>query len=110
LAATGVAELVFVVDVSSMTKEGFVGSTAYQGRRADLKFDSEDKGVFLSSVMAKRLRVKKRSVVSIVVEGEGNQVVEAKVAGVGKQLRVSDSKVYFAIGREGGAVLRIRKG
>jgi ABC-type lipoprotein release transport system permease subunit len=110
VATAGQAELAFVVDVSSLTKNGFVGTTNYGGNKVDLEFDDQGDGVILSSEMAGRLRVKKGSKVSIIVEDDKNQVVEVTVAGTGKGLRISDPKVYYAVGREGGAVIRIRKG
>ena len=108
--SAGAAELVFVVDVSSLTSGGFVGSTQYEGKRIDLDFDDGDSGVFLSSEMAGRLLVKKGSQLSIIVEGDSNLVSETKVASVGKSPRISDAKVYYTIGREGGGVLRLRRG
>lgn len=36
-------------------------------------------------------------------------MVDQTIAGVGKDIRISDSKVYYLIGREGGAILRVRK-
>lgn len=110
MASAGAAELVFVVDVSALTSKGFVGSTEYEGRKIDLDFDDANAGVFLNSEMAGRLRVKKGSLISIIVEDDGNQVTETVVASVGKSLRISDSRVYYAVGREGGAVMRVRKG
>lgn len=109
MGSASAAELVFVVDVSALTPKGFVGSTEYEGGRIDLDFDDADSGVFLDAEMAGRLRVRKGSRVSIVIEDDGNRVVEAVVASVGKSLRISDAKIYYAVGREGGAVLRIRK-
>ena len=110
MASAGAAELVFVVDVSSLTTKGFVGSTVYEGRKVDLDFDDANAGVFLNSEMAGRLHVKKGSRVSIVIEDDDHQVTEAQVASVGSTLRISDARVYFAVGREGGAVIRVRKG
>lgn len=110
MASAGLAELVFVVDVSSLTKKGFVGTTTYEGREVDLEFDDAGTGVFLTSEMAGRLHVRKGSTLSVIIEDERNQVVEAPVAAVGKVLRISDPKVYYAVGREGGAILRLRKG
>ncbi len=101
-------ELVFVVDVSSFTKEGFEGSVMFEGKPVELEFDSGNKGVFLLPGMAQRIHVRKGSKVSVVVE----DVVEsntATVGGVGKALRISNAGVYYAVGRGGGAVLRIRK-
>lgn len=109
MASASPAELVFVVDVSALTSKGFTGSTEYEERKVDLEFDDGNAGVFLSSEMAGRLHVKKGSRLSIVVEADANQVAETRVASVGKSLRISDAKVYYAIGREGGAVLRVRK-
>ncbi len=109
MASAVAAELVFVVDVSSLTKEGFVGTTTYEGRKIDLEFDDQGAGVFLDSEMASRLKVRKGSRLSIMIEDETNQLVQAAVAGVGKTLRISDPKVYYGVGREGGAIIRIRK-
>ncbi len=102
-------ELVFVVDVSSLTRKGFVGTTTYEGRKVDLEFDDDGEGVFLSAEMARRLHVRRGSHLSILIEGEKNQLIDASVASVGRVLRISDPKVYYAVGREGGAILRIRK-
>lgn len=110
MVSASAAELVFVVDVSALTGRGFVGSTEYEGKKVDLDFDDADAGVFLSSEMAGRLHVKKGSRVSIVIEDDDNQVAQTRVASVGKSLRISDLKVYYAVGREGGAVIRVRKG
>ena len=109
MASAPQAEIVFVVDVSSLTKEGFIGSTRYGGRMVELAFDDKDAGIFLSSEMATRLGVRKGSRVSLIMEEERNQVAEATVAGVGKTVRISNTKVYYEVGKEGGAVLRIRK-
>ena len=109
MASAAPAELVFVVDVSALTKEGFVGTTTYEGERVDLEFDEAGAGVFITAEMAGRLRVKKGSRLSLMVEDDANLVAEAIVASVGKALRVSNPKVYYAIGREGGAILRLRK-
>jgi ABC-type lipoprotein release transport system permease subunit len=109
VASAGQAELVFVVDVTSLTKKGFVGSTKYEGKAVDLEFDDGDAGVFLSSEMAARLRVRKGSKVLLVVESERNIVTDAVVSGVGKTVRISNPKVYYDVGKEGGAVVRIRR-
>ena len=110
MASAALAEIVFVVDVSALTNKGFVGSTKYEGKRVDLSFDDGDAGVFLDSEMAGRLHVRKGSRVSLVVEGDANQVAESRVAGVRNALLISNARVYYAVGREGGAVIRIRKG
>ena len=109
MASAPQAELVFVVDVTSLTGRGFIGSTEYEGGTVELEFDDKDAGVFLSPKMAARLRVRKGSEVSLIMENGRNQVANATVAGVGKIVRISNSKVYYGVGREGGAVLRIRK-
>ncbi len=110
MAAAGQAELAFVVDVSLLTEEGFKGTTKYAGKEVEISFDDKGEGVFLTSEMASRLHVRKGSRLSIVVEGDKNQVAEAAAATVGRGIRISDPKVYYAVGREGGAVVRIRKG
>ena len=109
MASAGQDELVFVLDVSLLTKEGFIGTTSYKGRVVEWRFDDGDAGIFISSEMAARLHVRKGSRVSLTTESERNQVTEAVVSGVGKTLRVSNPKVYYEVGREGGAVLRVRK-
>ncbi len=110
MSSASLAELVFVVDVSSLTKNGFIGTTTYEEGRVDLEFDDKGEGVYLNSEMAGRLKVRKGSLVSVVIEGDDNLVAEAKIGGVSKILRISDPKVYYAIGRDGGAVVRVRKG
>ena len=110
VASAGTAELVFVVDVSSLTKRGFVGTTTYQGKGIDLEFDDEGAGVFLTSEMAGRLHVRKGSALSVTIEEDENRVAGSTVAAIGKAPRISDPKVYYAVGREGGAIIRIRKG
>lgn len=104
------AELVFVVDVSSFTKDGFIGSTTYEGGQINLEFDDGVDGFYMSSGMASRLHVRKGSPLTIVIEDDRNEVAKSKVAGVGRSLRISDPKVYYGVGKEGGAILRIRKG
>ena len=108
MAAARAAELVFVVDVTSFTERGFVGTTTYEGENVGLEFDDSGAGVFLTAEMARRLSVKSGSYVSVSVE-DGAEVIRLKVSGIGKGPRVSDQKVYYAVGREGGAILRIRK-
>ena len=109
MASADQAELVFVVDVSSLDRRGFVGSTMYRGKAIDLGFDDEDEGVFLTSEMALRLHVKKGSKVLLVAENERKLVMDSVVSGVGRRARVSNSKLYYEVGKEGGAVVRIRK-
>ncbi len=102
-------ELVFVVDVSSFTKKGFVGSTTFAGRRVEVEFDDRDEGVSLSGEAAKRLHVRKGSHLSVMVEDDRTQHIQTEVAAVGESIRFSESKVYYAVGKEGGAIVRIRK-
>jgi ABC-type lipoprotein release transport system permease subunit len=103
-------ELVFVVAVSSFTMSGFVGSASYQGQSVNLEFDDKDEGVFLSSEMCKRLSVKKGSKILVVVEAEDEPMVtEAAVAGVASRPRISSAKVYYEVGKDGGAILKVRK-
>jgi hypothetical protein len=103
------AELVFVVDVSSLTKKGFVGSSTYEGKEVDFEFDEGSAGVFLPSEMAARLHVRKGAKLSVSLEDGSTQFVELGFSGVSKAPRISDAKVYYAIGHEGGAVLHIRR-
>ena len=109
MASAGLAELVLVVDISAITDKGFVGATKYGGRVVEFDFDDGDAGVFLDTEMARRLHVKKGSRLSLLIEGEVNEVAESKVASVGKTLRVSSARAYYRIGKEGGAIIRIRK-
>ena len=103
-------ELVFVVVASSFTKKGFMGSASYGGQSVDIEFDDKEEGVFLTQNMSKRLRVRKGSKVLLVVEAEDEPVAtEATVAGVSPKPRLSSARVYYEVGKEGGAILRIRK-
>jgi len=103
-------ELVFVAVASSFTKRGFVGSASYGGRPVDIEFDDREAGVFLTPDMSKRLGVRKGSKVLLIVEAEDEPVAtEAKVAGVSPKPRLSSARVYYEVGKEGGAILRIRK-
>jgi hypothetical protein len=108
-AASNNEELVFVVDISSFTNDGFVGTSSYEGVPVNLQFDDIGDGFFLSREMAARIRAKKGTTVSAVVEGDHKVVVRIRVAAVGNLLRVSDARVYHAVGGEGGAIIRIRK-
>ncbi len=109
MAGAAAPELVFVVDVSSLTKKGFVGTTTYAGGQVDLEFDDGGDGVYLTSKMAGRIHVRKGSAVTLFVENERTQVSEATVSAVGRALRISDPRVYYEVGREGGAIIRVRK-
>ncbi len=110
MASASQAEVVFVVDVTSLTEKGFTGTTKYESREIQIEFDDGDAGVFLTSEMAGRLHVRKGSKLSVVIEDEKNEVFETTVAGLGKAVRVSNAKAYYGIGRVGGAVIRLRKG
>ncbi len=98
-----------MVDVSALTENGFVGTSTYGGREVDLEFDEKGAGVFLTAEMAGRLHVRKGSMVLLAIEDGSIQVEELPVAGVSKSPRISDTKAYYAVGREGGAVLRLRR-
>lgn len=102
-------ELVFVVDVSSFTEGGFKGRTSYGGRTIEIEFDDEGEGVFLTAEMAKRLKSRKGTPLSVIVEGDKNSLSKVELGGVRASVRLSDTKVYYAVGKEGGAVVRIRK-
>jgi ABC-type lipoprotein release transport system permease subunit len=102
-------ELVFAVDVSSFTKKGFVGTTAFEGGQVDLEFDDGSKGVFLTLGMAKKLHVRKGSSLSILIENDRREVSKSIVGGVGKRLLVSDARTYYSVGKQGGAIIRMRK-
>ena len=99
-----------MVDVSSLTKKGFVGTSTYEGKKLELEFDDRGAGVFLTSEMAGRLHVRKGSALSVIIEEDESRVAEVTVAGIGKEPRISDPKIYYAVGREGGAIIRIRRG
>lgn len=109
MAVAGQAELQFVVNVTSLTKKGFVGSTVYKGEAVDLEFDDGEAGVNLSSEMAARLHVRKGSKVLLVTENDRRLITDAVVSGVGEILRISNSKIYYEVGKEGGAIIKIRK-
>ena len=102
-------ELVFVVDVSSFTKGGFLGTTSYEGKTIEIEFDDHGEGAFLTSEMAKRLKARKGTGLSVIVEEEKSSLAKVEVAGIRGSVRISDPKVYYAVGKEGGAVVRVRK-
>ena len=103
-------ELVFVVDVTSFTENGFIGSTNFGESRVNLEFDDGSDGVSLSPEMAKKIKVKVGSPVVIIGENEEKpQTSESTVSSVGEKLRISDAKTYYFVGRYGGAIVRIRK-
>ena len=102
-------EVVFVVDVSSFTGEGFIGTSNFAGEPVSIVFDDGEDGIFLNHEMARRLGAKKGSRLSVLIEADKTQLAKAEVAAVGDVVRISDPKVYYAIGKEGGAVIRMRK-
>lgn len=97
------------MDVSALTEGGFVGSSSYEGKKVDLGFDDAGAGVFLTPEMSERLQVKKGSRVILTVDSDSIRVIELVVAGLGTSTRISDPKAYYAVGREGGAILRLRR-
>jgi len=103
------SELDFVVDITFFTKNGFVGTTKYEGKMVNLEFDEDGDGLFLSTEMARRIGVKKGVSVSVIVEDGAAAIAQMRVAAVGKKVRISDPKVYHAIGREGGAIITVRR-
>jgi len=103
-------ELVFVVDVTSFTKNGFIGSSNFGESRVDIEFDDGSEGVSLSPEMAKKIRVKVGSPLLIIGENdEKPKTSESSVTSVGEKLRISDAKTYYFVGRYGGAIVRVRK-
>ncbi len=103
-------ELVFVVDVSSFTDRGFLGSSNFAGERVDVEFDDRNEGLILSSEMAEMIHVRAGSKVIVILENEERPLVsESVIKSVGVKLRVSDEKTYYFVGRTGGGIIRIRK-
>ena len=103
-------ELVFVVDVTSFTENGFIGSSNFGESRVDIEFDDGNEGVSLTPEMAKKIKVKAGSPILIIGENEEKpQMSESTVSSVGEKARVSDAKTYYFVGRYGGAIIRIRK-
>jgi hypothetical protein len=96
-------ELVFVVDVTSFTTSGFMAKTTFEGDEIAIQFDQEDEGVFLLTKMAKKIAARKGA------EDGTTKIVQTRLAGVGDSIRISDAEVYYAVGREGGVVIRVRK-
>jgi len=109
VAAAEGGEILFVVDVTAFTDEGFVGTTSYEGKKVAIDFDPEGDGVFLTAEMAKRIGVGKGDPLSIIIEDDSHALAKSVVAAVGRKVRISDEKTYYAVGREGGAVLRVRR-
>ena len=102
-------ELVFVVDVTSFTEKGFIGTTNFAGGRLDIEFDDVNAGISITGLMAEKIGVRKGSPLLVIIETEKTQMGKTSVASVGKKVRISDSKTYYAVGKEGGAVVRIRR-
>jgi hypothetical protein len=102
-------ELVFVVDITSFTGSGFATETLFEGKEIAIEFDGKSEGAFLTTDLAKRLKAKRGSRLTLVMEDDSTKVIEVLLAGIGKAMRISDADVYFALGREGGAVIHIRK-
>lgn len=103
-------ELVFAVSVSSFTEKGYMGSASFHGKPVDFEFDDGDAGVFLTAEMCSRLGVKEGSKVLVVVETDGEPLsVEITAAGTAPRSRISNARVYYAVGKEGGAVLKMRR-
>ena len=103
-------ELVFVVDVTSFTENGFIGSSNFGESRVDIEFDDGSEGVSLTPEMAKKIKVKAGSPILIIGENEEKpQMSESSVSSVGEKVKVSDAKTYYFVGRYGGAIIRIRK-
>src|SRR2546428_12334613 len=101
-------ELVFVVDVTSFTENGFIGSTNFGESRVNIEFDDGSDGVSLSPEMAKKIKVKVGSPVVIIGENEEKpQTSESTVSSVGEKLRISDAKTYYFVGRYGGSARRL---
>ena len=110
MSQTAEGELVLVVTVSSFTKKGFMGSASYHGRSIDLEFDDLEDGVFLTPEMCKGIHAKNGSKILLIVEAEDEPVAsEETVAGVVPKPRISNARVYYEVGKEGGAILRIKK-
>jgi len=87
-----------------------LASGSYRGEPVALEFDDRDQGVFLTPEMCKRLRVKRGSRLLVVVEAEDEPVAtEVTVAGSVSKPRISSARVYYEIGKEGGAILKLRK-
>ena len=103
-------ELVFVVDITSFTENGFIGSSNFGENRVNIEFDDGSDGVSLSPEMAKKIKVKVGSPVLIIGENDVKpQTSENTVSSVGEKVRISDAKTYYFVGRYGGAIIRIQK-
>ncbi len=110
MSSTKQEEVVFVVDVSSFTEIGFIGSSNFAGEVVNIEFDDKNDGLILSKQMAERITVRAGSRVTLILENEERpQVSESVIKSVGDKLSISDEKTYYFVGRTGGAIIRIRK-
>src|SRR5437016_13345454 len=93
-------ELVFVVDVTSFTENGFIGSTNFGESRVNIEFDDGSDGVSLSPEMAKKIKEKVGSQVVIIGENEEKpQTSESKVSMVGERTRITDAMTHYRVAR-----------
>jgi hypothetical protein len=85
-------------------------SSLFEGRRIEIEFDDADEGLTLSRAMCERALLRRGSAVVVYVEDGGEiSALNSSLKGIGDKIRFSDSKLYFLIGRLGGAILRITK-
>ena len=99
-----------MVDVSSFTRNGFLGATSFNGSRIEIEFDERDEGLFLTKEMSERIGTRRGSEVQVAFEVDDRpQVAETVLEGVRDHPRISNAKVYYGVGRSGGAIVRIRK-
>ncbi len=108
MAAPEAEELVFVVDVTSFTRDGFVGSSSFGGSKIDIEFDDQDEGLTLDARMCKKIHAKSGTPVRIVIDDEPKlELVDSTIKSVGDRPRISNAKVYYIIGRNGGGIFRV---
>jgi hypothetical protein len=104
------SELVLVIDITSFTSGGFIGSSAFEGGRVDIEFDDADNGLTLSERMCSKTGTETGSRVSIFAEDDLKiQSFEGVVVAISDRPRFSNSKLYYFVGRKGGAIIRLRK-
>ena len=109
MSAGAESELVFALSISSFTRRGYIGSASLGGKPVDLEFDDADAGAFLTAEMLQRLGAKVGSKVLLVVEADEEPVTAETIVSKAAKARISNARVYYEVGREGGAILRIRK-